>query len=176
LNEGDLTRNDADAKYPAFNDMPVNDLRAVWPDFNGHVWLENDIWSPASTALAGFQGYKGMGLPQNSSTFASQYFSSQDSQSCQYGREIGRHGINLNPTSLCNGCSNCSRCSSGNRGFVRWGYLFNENGCCNCGSDDAGGGIGYYACNGDRASAGDWYECCGDEAADRRARVEVWGR
>ncbi|MFA5023488.1 MAG: fibrinogen-like YCDxxxxGGGW domain-containing protein [Patescibacteria group bacterium] len=168
LNSTDITRNDADAKYRSFNELPVTDIMARWPDFGDIRWLKNSAWT-ATPALTGFNTYHNWGTPQYQSDWNATYFSSEPVQ-C----DAASGGPSIYGTKLAD--------LGGIGGGSRWGYRFNENGCNDWGSDDAGGGIGIRAAGyivtlaSTGASAGDSYGCCGATGANRTARVEVYGR
>jgi hypothetical protein len=69
LNPGDTTTNVTDAKFEAFNSVPITDVMAVWPASDigaanvggslavsdGWVWLVKGWYTSAITGLAGFQ-------------------------------------------------------------------------------------------------------------------------
>ncbi len=168
LNSTDLSRNDADAKYRSFNEMAVTDIMARWPDFGDIRWLKNSAWAGV-TALTGFNTYANWGTPQYQSDWNASYFSSESVQCAAASGGPSIYGTKLADL-------------GGIGGGSRWGYRFNENGCNDWGSDDAGGGIGVRAAGyigtlaGTGASAGDSYGCCGATGANRTARVEVYGR
>jgi hypothetical protein len=159
LNDTDLSRNDADAKYRSFNETQSTDIMARWPDFGDTRWLHNDAWT-SRTALTGFNEYRNWGNHTSSPYFNSTYFSSQVVQSgppgpSAWGTKLGDLG--------------------GTVSGARWGFRFNENGPGDWGSDDVGGGIGIRL-PGRLYSAGDWYNCCGTSGMNRSARVELYVR
>ncbi len=161
LNDNDLSRVDADAKYRSFNELGTTDIMARWPDAGDTRWLNDSVWS-SRTALAGFDQYRNWGNNNLSPYWNATYFSSQVVQTTTnpgpsaWGIKLGDLGGSAN-------------------GGARWGYRFNENGAGDYGSDDVGGGIGIRH-TGYLYSAGDWYSCCGTTGMNRSARVEVYGR
>jgi len=167
LNPTDATRNDADAKYQAFNELLVTDLMARWPDAGDIRWLKTSAWT-ARTPLTGFNEYRSWGVPQEQSDWNATYFSGQVKQ-CDSGP--GVYGTKLADL-------------GGIAGGSRWGYRFNENGCGEWNSDDVGGGFGVKvglptwraSVHTPDFSAGDWYECCGTTGMNRTARGEIYGR
>lgn len=159
LNPAETNLNDGDAKFRSFNESPVSDIMAKWPDINSsYRWLHEDAWS-SRTALAGFNEYRRWGRAIDSPYFQSvEVFSFQAEQG-------GASGPSAWGTKLGDlGASSAA---------ARWGFRFNENGAGVYTSDDAGGGIGLKQ-NG--YSAGDWYSCCGTARMNRSARVEIFGR
>jgi len=161
LNEGEINRNDGDAKFRTFNELAITDIMARWPDAGDIIWLRNSAWE-SRTALQGFDEYRNWGIPQNQPDWNPTYFSAQAEQ-CSTGP--GAYGTKLKDI-------------GGYNAGARWGYRFNENGCGDWSSDDVGGGIGLVTSRSAswEYSAGDWYSCCGSEGAERSARVEVYGR
>lgn len=87
LNSNSLNPLNSNAKFSVFNDAPVTDLMAVFPDTGtntlrggclsgdryggtGWVWLERGIWGGAAqTALAGFATSRDLGFAHNLSGF-----------------------------------------------------------------------------------------------------------
>lgn len=159
LNPANTNLNDGDAKFRSFNESPVTDLMARWPDVNStYRWVHQNAWS-SRTALVGFNEYRYWGRAVDSPYFASQeVFSSQPEQGgangpSAWGTKLGDLGTST--------------------AAARWGFRFNENGAGQYLTDDAGGGIGLKQGS---YSAGDWYSCCGTARMNRSARVEVYGR
>ena len=174
LNPTDLTLNNADAKYRSYNEMPVNDLMARWPDVNSdnYRWVENGFNSGAvQTPLNFFStaNLKFIGDAKNVDNWSQNIFSTQV--------DIRFYGFNFVNNKTYNTQAN-----------VRWGFGFNENGeglysspaTLNLGtapgSDDVSGGIGMDSSYGNY-SAGDYISCCQDTTGmNRAARVEMYGR
>lgn len=181
LNPTDLTRNDADAKYDSFNYYPCLDVLALWPDLTpstGGSIAQTEAWSwyvpnyynlssdGRATGLTGFSLEKTRDVPGYGTTptsfpgFNSAYWSTQTpAQRFTFGGPGGQ------PNSS---------------SYSRWGFNWNENGATDWGSDDAGGGIGFYIApawpQAYNYSAGDWYTCCGVVGLNRSMRFELYGR
>lgn len=159
LNPTATNLSDGDAKFRSFNESPVTDIMARWPDITGtYRWLQQGAWT-SRTALTGFNEYRYWGRmvdsPYNAST---ELFSFQAEQGgatgpSAWGTKLGDLGVSTMA--------------------ARWGFRFNENGAGVYTSDDAGGGIGLKQGS---YSAGDVYSCCGTARMNRSARVEVYGR
>ncbi len=166
LNPTDITRNNADAKYRSFNESPVTDIMARWPDAGDIRWLHNNAWT-ARVALTGFNEFRNWGNHTTARYWNSTYFSSQVIQAVPPG-----------PSAWGTKLAGLGGILAGSR----WGFRFNENGAGEWNSDDAGGGIGIAAAGNigplatTGASAGDSYGCCGTTGMNRTARVEVYGR
>jgi len=177
LNAGDLTRNDADAKYNTFNYSTVKDVLAIWPDIpprsytnpygqnggsifvdDGWTWMVNN-WNE-STRTTPFTGFSTTRLPHQNTSSSFQTY-----------------GIN-NPFRY-NGFGGW--CSSQNgayqhvfngsgRSNIRWGFQFNNETDQFINADTFCGIGGDY-------SAGDWtngvYNTLG---INRTARFELYGR
>lgn len=150
---------DGDAKFRSFNESPVTDIMARWPDITStYRWLQQGAWT-SRTALTGFNEYRYWGRMIDSPYSAFQdLFSSQAEQGgatgpSAWGTKLGDLGVSTMA--------------------ARWGFRFNENGAGVYTSDDAGGGIGLKQGS---YSAGDVYSCCGTARMNRSARVEVYGR
>lgn len=174
LNATDTTTNDGDAKYRSFNEYPVKDLMARWPDINSGTWRWNqlDFNDGVATTLPTFfstANLKFFGDAKNFSGWASGIFSSQT--------DIRFYGFNF-----------VNSAAYGLNAKVRWGFGWNENAeglyvnptTLNSGaapgSDDVSGGIGMDSSFGSY-SAGDKINCCQDTTGiNRAARVEVYGR
>ena len=175
LNPSDLTLNSGDAKYDSFNQLPVKDLMAKWPDIpGGLVWLQTNFNDGTATFLPNFfstttssnnPGGSGKFI-QDAKTFSGWkvgIFSSQV--------DIRFYGFNYK--------------SYVGMAKVRWGFGWNENGeglypssgsGSYLGSNDVSGGIGMDS-NFEGYSAGDKINCCQDNTGiNRAARVEVYGR
>lgn len=136
-----------DAKYPVFNDAPVTDLLAVFPDPDlpvggcvsssqqsyGWTWLQHDVWGgDAKTALEGFKVSRELGYRNDITSFCGWNYliwsaQMQEGTSCQ-AYVINGEGLPNDGTTHIN--------------RVRWGFRQNENGENNFDSDDVAGGIG----------------------------------
>jgi hypothetical protein len=153
LNDNDISRNDSDAKYRSFNEMPLTDIMARWPDANDSRWLRESAWNEV-TALTGFNSYANWGPSLSEPYWGTPSFS--------YESGINQHGTKLGDLG---GSTN---------GGARWGYRTNNE--ADWTSDDAGGGIGVRHAT-YNYSAGDWTSCCAVVTGiNRSARVEVYGR
>jgi hypothetical protein len=180
LNERDLTINDSDAKYDAFNHVPIKDVMAIWPDIandfgnstggslnisDGWVWLVNNYYNNGGypKALDGFQLPRDAN-PSNPYSFAGFRSGTFSTQSPAYRHVFGGH----------------SHIGNNNWGTVRWGFVWNENGANDFNSCDAWNGIGvsraFAAFGNTGKSAGDNYGCCGSAALNREMKVRLYGR
>lgn len=149
LNPTDVSRQDGDAKYQAFNDMQLTDIMARWPDAGDMRWLRNSTWNNL-TALTGFNTYANWGSPTSQSYWNGTYFSTETG--------IMRHGTKL--------------LDAGGTTGVRWGNRYNNE--ADFSSDDVGNGIGMTMAS---YSAGDYVGCCAvTTGMNRSARVELYGR
>ena len=185
LNAGDLTRNDADAKYNTYNYSTVKDVLAIFPDIpstsytnvygqnggsifvsDGWTWMMNN-WNETTrtTPLTGFNTTR---LPHQSNLSS-----------------YSTYGIN-NPYRYNGFGSWCYSSpgsyqhvfySVGNNTNVRWGFLFNNesndfSSCDTFCGIGMGGEVGY--------SAGDWGRGGGNWGGqigiNRTARFEMYGR
>ena len=184
LNAGDLTRNDADAKYDTFNYSTVKDVLAIWPDIpsrsytnpygqnggsifvdDGWTWMVNN-WNE-TTRITPFTGFTTSRLPHQNTLSATQtyginnpvrYNGFGDWCSRQTGAYV--HGFNRSGTG-----------ASGPH--IRWGFLFNnETDLATC-DVFCGIGMGGLA----NQSAGD-YNPMGwvPIGINRTARFELYGR
>ena len=191
LNAGDLTRNDADAKYNTFNYSTVKDVLAIWPDIpprsytnpygqnggsifvdDGWTWMVNN-WNE-STRTTPFTGFSTTRLPhQNTSSSFQTYGINNPFRYNGFGgwcsRQTGAyaHGFNLIGTS--------------NNGewqgpYVRWGFLFNNE--SDFASNDVLCGIGMGNGNYTVYSAGDFNNggAWAPVGINRTARFELYGR
>jgi hypothetical protein len=172
LNGSQTNRNDGDAKFDAFNYMPIKDIMAIFPDVpsasytndmglrggslnleDGWCWKVNN-WNTntRTTALAGFQNSRDAApsIPFRFTGFSNQIFSHQGGAY----RHVFGNGSHL-----------------GANRYVRWGMLYNNEG--DFGSIDAFNGIGMSSPN---YSAGDWFQCCGSPGLNRTMRFEMFGR
>ena len=180
LNERDLTINDSDAKYDAFNHVPIKDVMAIWPDIandfgnstggslnisDGWVWLVNNYYNNGGypKALDGFQLPRDAN-PSNPYSFAGFRAGTFSTQSPAYRHVFGGH----------------SHIGNNNWGTVRWGFVWNENGVNDFNSGDAWNGIGvsraFAAFGNTGKSAGDNYGCCGSVGLNREMKVRLYGR
>lgn len=178
LNSTDLTRNNADAKYDAFNFVPVIDVMAIWPvaDFgytggsynitDGWTWLVNNWYNGVrATPIDGFNLHPRDANPSDPLSFAGFRSGVFSTQSPARRHVFGGH----------------SHLSGGNNwGTTRWGFVWNENGANDFGSCDAWGGIGvsraFGAFGNTGKSAGDNFGCCGSAGYNRALRIELYGR
>jgi len=173
LNESATNINDGDAKFRSFNEYPVKDLAARWPDIaSNRYWLQNSINGGTAVVLPTFfssGNLKFFGDAKTYSGFTAGSFSSQ--------ADIRFYGFNF-----------VNNRNYGLIADVRWGFGWNENGeglysspaTLNTGaapgSDDVSGGIGMSTSFGSY-SAGDYIACCQDSTGmNRSARVEIYGR
>ena len=183
LNAGDLTRNDADAKYNTYNYSTVKDVLAIFPDIpstsyinpygqnggsifvsDGWTWMMNN-WNETSRTTP-FTGFNTTRLPHQNSTSSFQTY-----------------GIN-NPFRY-NGFGDwCSRqtgsyqhvfYSVGNNANVRWGFLFNnetnELNTCDVFCGIGMGGLANQSA-GDFNNGGTWAPV----GINRTSRFEMYGR
>lgn len=185
LNATDLTRSDADAKYNAFNYVPVKDVMAIFPDVSssaytniygnnggsldlddGWSWKVNN-WNGSSktTALAGFQSSRNAS-PSNPFLHTGYSSSVWSSQPGSFAHVFGG-GTHLNNADA----------------FVRWGYIFNNQTPDNFGTTDVVCGIGIPTSGVSGSanySAGDCPNIGSGGsktiALNRSMRVEVFGR
>jgi len=189
LNSGDVTQNNADAKFNVMNYYQGKDFLARWPDITtgtggsitglgSWIWLQNNYndgtrITPISffnisypTMNAGGSG-KFIQDAKTYSGWANGVFSSQP--------DIRFYGFNYANNPAYFGEINAK---------VRWGFGWNENGeglypsndVDYIGSNDVSGGIGIDSARGDY-SAGDIISCCEDTVGiNRSARVEVYVR
>lgn len=146
LNESDFDLTAGNAKYPSFNTLPLNEVKADFPELP-HVMRES--LSGQRTALAVFDDEVSLGDLWANWTEA-------------WPKEGGfkRYGFANDPS----GCS--SR--------VRWGWVWNNEGCC-CITSDAVSGIGTNR----GPDIGGWASCCtdpGGREGDYPAFVLMWGR
>ena len=174
LNTANTDTNDGDAKFRSFNEYPVRDLMARWPDINSGTWrwLQKDFNDATPITLPTFfstANLKFFGDAKNFSGWSNGIFSSQV--------DIRFYGFNY-----------VNNKTNGVNANARWGFGWNENSeglyvdpsTLNTGgapgSDDVSGGIGMDSSFGNY-SAGDVISCCNDTAGiNRSARVEVYGR
>ena len=191
LNAGDLTRNDADAKYDTFNYSTVKDVLAIWPDIsptsytnvygqNGGSIFVNDGWTwmvnnwNETTRITPFTGFNTSRLPhQNSSSATQTYGINNPNRYNGYGTcfsgQSGAyvHGFNRSGTGT----------GSYPGPYVRWGFIFNNESdlaSCDVYSGIGIGGSSNYAnySAGDYNNAGAWTPV----GINRTARFEMYGR
>lgn len=170
LNETDLTRNNADAKYDAMNYYPAKDVLALWPDIaasgteSGSIdnlsnwsWLQNNFHSSGATTtlISKFAASPTQSSIETSTTGAISFSGYGTPFSKQPGYMF--YGFNY----------------QGNTSHkVRWGVSWNNEADQN--TNDVSVGIGLSARS---YSAGDAYGCCGNfEGINRSARVEMYIR
>lgn len=174
LNHTDLTRNNADAKYGAFNSVPVKDIMALWPDIpatsgaSGSVsgqteawsWKVNDFVTGLSTMYAGLNNSRDAS-PSDPTTFSGWNSSYWSTEPGAKRHVFGGSHLATTPVAL-----------------VRWGFIFNNE--ADFASSDVFGGIGMKFTQGTTTisySAGDYYYCCGTIAANTGSRrFELYGR
>lgn len=152
LNDTQYNLNDGDAKFRSYNEMPVTDFMARWPDINSgnYRWVQNFI-TTARTPLNFFTSVSNLsgGTAKNNDNWGQNIFSSQGGATF--------YGFNF--------VANASN-------YTRWGFAWNNEG--DWGSNDVGGGIGMVRAS---YSAGDHIGCCQDTTGmNRAARVEMYGR
>lgn len=176
LNESETNLNDGDAKFRSFNELPITDIMARWPDIDSgnKYWVVNSFNSMDSTYLPNFFSTSNLVFLEDAQEFItnngwSNVFSTQS--------DIRFYGFNF-----------VNNIDYGIDADVRWGFGWNENGeglYVNPatlssggapGSDDVSGGIGMSSSFGNY-SAGDTLNCCQTgEGMNRSARVEIYGR
>lgn len=173
LNATDTTRNDADAKFDAFNYMPVKDIMALWPDVTqtgGSIsqtenwsWLTNNFFNSGArtTMITGLSSANSRDSPTGADPTTWSGFSSAI-WSAQGG--FKRHVLG--------GVTHTSSPYS----TARWGFIWNNETDMN--SPDAAGGIGMKHTWGVNItySAGDYYGCCGSQGYNRTMRFELYAR
>ena len=180
LNNTDLTRNNADAKYDVFNHTPIKDVLGIWPaaDFgytggsftvtDGWTWLVNNWYNAGGyvKAINGFNYPSRNASPSDPLTFAGFKSGVFSTQTVERRHIFGGHAF-------IGGGNN-------NWGTAKWGFVWNENGANDFGSCDAWNGIGVSRAFGAFAntgkSAGDNYGCCGTAGYNRAMRIELYGR
>ena len=176
LNTTQVNLNDGDAKFSSFNELPITDLMARWPDINSgnKRWLENGFnYDQAPTLLPEFFSKTNLKFIQDARTsdeWSGGYFSSQT--------DIRFYGFNF-----------INNRSYGLIADARWGFGWNENGeglYVNPatlssggapGSDDVSGGIGMASSYGHYSAGDKTSGCCHNYLGiNRSARVEMYGR
>lgn len=169
LNETDLTRNNADAKYDAMNYYPAKDVLALWPDIaasgteSGSIdnlsnwsWLQNNFHSSGATTtlISKFAASPTQSSIETSTTGAISF----SGYGTPFSKQVGYmfYGFNY----------------QGNASHkVRWGVSWNNEADQN--TNDVSVGIGLSARS---YSAGDAFGCCGTEGINRSARLEMYIR
>lgn len=168
LNQTDLTLNDGDAKYDAFNSVTIQDVMALWPDVGytgGSIsgtpywtWLVNN-WYSSGTRITAYDGMSTINSRDSPSYPDPDTFPGNSTNI--WSRQAGarRHVIG--------GGSHISANQP-----VRWGLLYNnENDFFTI---DVTGGIGM---NLNNYSAGDTIGCCQSSTGlNRTMRVLFFGR
>jgi hypothetical protein len=190
LNAGDTTRNDADAKYDTFNYSTVKDVLAIWPDIpsrsytnpygnnggsifvdDGWTWMVNN-WNE-TTRTTPFTGFSTARNPHvNTSSLYQTYGINNPFRYNGYGTWCSNqsgaywHGFNGNGTSG----------GSYPGPYIRWGFLFNNEG--DYATCDAFVGIGMGSGSYGTYSAGDFTTGGGSPVTgiNRSARFELYGR
>jgi hypothetical protein len=167
LHSLDLTRNNSNAKYDAFNYVPIKDVMAIWPysdigyiggNFtvnDGWVWQVNNWYNNGTkiTPLAGFQIPRDT-QPSNPYSFPGFNSNIWSAQSGAYRHVLG--GINHLTTAIYLN--------------TRWGFIWNNEADFN--TCDVAGGIGLNSISG-----GDLITCCQSTIGFNRAmRYELFGR
>jgi hypothetical protein len=150
LNTEDVTLDDSDAKFRAFNEATISELMARWPEQPDFVWQVGPF--PPTTALQFFQRPEALSsTPLSDPAFNADMFSHQE-------------GTQL---------YSIAHQSPGKS--VRWGFSWNNEADWN--SADVAGGIGLLGGDLDW-SAGDFFGCCGTQApnGNTQMRVEIYGR
>lgn len=198
LNPTATNQNDGDAKFNTMNYFEARDIMARWPslssasygggsipDADCWTWLQNEFYagtritpisffSTAGTynnggnATTGDYGGYFIGDAKSYSGWNPSIFSNQP--------DIRFYGFNFK-----------NYPGFGFSGNVRWGFGWNENGeglytgpsslasGGAPGSDDVSGGIGMDSSFGSY-SAGDYFNCCGNEGINSSLRVELYVR
>jgi len=158
INETDMSRNNADAKYDVFNYYNATQIMAVFPTLNqggqasgygtGWSWLST---GQNTTLLNRFQVNQQLsGNPRGENMWSGSGFSAQGG--------FQWYGYNYN--------------SSYNGTQVRWGFGWNNEG--DQSSNDVGGGIGCNSTWGNW-SCGDRINCCQSTSGfNGGTRAEIW--
>jgi hypothetical protein len=178
LNNTDLTRNNADAKYNSFNYIPIKDVMGIWPfaDFgytggsftvsDGWIWLVNNWYNSGAyvKAIDGFNYPSRNATPSDPYNFAGFKSGVFSTQTVERRHIFGGHSF----------------IGNNNWGTVKWGFVWNENDTGNFNSCDAWNGIGvsraFGAFSNTGKSAGDNFGCCGTVGYNRAMRIELYGR
>jgi hypothetical protein len=138
LNAGDLTRNNADAKYDTYNYSTVKDVLCIWPEYSptgstnpygqnggsifvndGWTWLLNN-WNETSR-ITPFTGFTTSRLPHQNTLSATQTYG--------INNPFRYNGFSSNLFATQNGAyvHGFNRSGTGASGpSVRWGFLFNN--------------------------------------------------
>jgi hypothetical protein len=171
LNETDVTRTNADAKYDIMNGFLAKDMMALWPDISnidtesGSIdgltqwsWLQNDF-NNSGTKITLISKFNEGQVAYYTSTNGSMTFLGYNGT--KFSNQGGFTFYGINYTVLSNA-------------RVRWGFAWNNE--TNQGSNDVSGGIGMDARYGNY-SAGDKINCCqGSAGINRSSRVEIFIR
>jgi len=185
LNAGDLTRNDADAKYDTFNYSTVKDVLAIWPDIPSTSYTNPYEQNGGSIFVD--DGWTWMVNNWNETTRTTPFtgFNTQNRLPHQYTTNwMQTYGIN-NPFRY-NGFGGwCSRqtgayqhifYSTGNNANVRWGFLFNNEtnalSTCDVFCGIGMGGIANQSAGDFNLNPGVWTPV----GINRTARFEMYGR
>jgi hypothetical protein len=202
LNPTDLTieerknRTIGDAKYPAFNSVPVKDIMVIFlidiigghvtnqttPGAQGWAWIIKDWWphdkKNGTTALIGFSKSHARDAPESNPLKFDQAGLARNIWSHQYNEmKVVIGGHKHLQSSFTYGVNTW--------GSVRLGIACNENGPGDYLSNDTwcgiGGGNGSGGCIGNESmpscfSAGDYYGCCGIPGQRRRFKALLFGR
>jgi hypothetical protein len=171
LNQTDLTRNDADAKYNSFNYYPCVDVLALWPDLTastGGSISQTENWSwyvpnyynvtsdGRATGITGFGTAGSRDTPVYSDPLTYPGFNAG-----YWSQQAGARRF------VIGGGSHVSASSP-----VRFGYLWNNE--ADFYSIDVQGGIGMSY---NSYSAGDTIGCCNSTTGlNRTMRFELYGR
>jgi hypothetical protein len=168
LNTSDLTLNDGDAKYSAFNSVTIKDVMALWPDVGytgGSIsgtpywtWLV-DNWYSSGTRITAFNGLSTTNSRDSPSYPDPNTFPGNSTNIWSEQSGARRH--------VFGGGSHVSANQP-----IRWGFLYNNENDFN--SIDVTGGIGMSLGN---ESAGDYIGCCQSSTGlNRTMRVLFFGR
>jgi hypothetical protein len=202
LNPSDLTieakrgGSIGDAKYPAFNSVPVKDIMVIFliDIVGGHVtnqttrgaqgwaWIIKDWWphdrTNGTTALTGFSKSQARDAPESNPLVFDKEGLVRNIWSHQYNEmKVVIGGHKHLQSSFTYGVNSW--------GSVRLGIACNENGPGDYLSNDTwcgiGGGNGGGGCVGNESmpscfSAGDYFGCCGVPGQRRRFKALLFGR
>ena len=185
-----------DAKYPAFNSVPVKDIMVIFlidivgghvtnqttPGAQGWAWIIKDWWphdkTNGTTALTGFSKRQARDAPESNPLKFDKQGLDRRIWSHQYNEMkviIGGHK-HLQSSNVY---------GENTWGSVRLGIACNENGPGDFLSNDTwcgiGGGAGSNGCIGNPSmsscfSAGDYFGCCGIPGQRRRFKALLFGR
>jgi hypothetical protein len=182
LNAADTTRNDADAKYNTFNYSPVKDVLAIFPDIpstsytnpygkNGGSIFVNDGWTwllnnwNETTRTTPFTGFSTTRLPHQNTLNSVQTYGINNpfryngfGTWCSSQAGAYKHGFNI---------IGDSGNSSYPGPYIRWGFLFNNEGEFQSCDAFCGIGVGGYGNIGAGVAGG---------GINRTMRFELYGR